>query len=121
MTQDQFAEWLTRQLRRREWSGADLSRRMGSGNSTVTMWLNGYRMPSPASAERLADVLGIDLDVVLAQAGHRPLEPDIDPESPEAVLLPLIRRINWTTDPRRLESVERDLRWFIDLDQREKQ
>lgn len=65
-------EWLKGQLRRREWTQADLARRMAVSTGTISRWARGERIPTPESCDRLADVLGVDLDTVLGVAGHRP-------------------------------------------------
>lgn len=120
MAEDRIGDWLNRQLARREWSRADFARQLRVGSGTVSKWFNGHS-PSSAYSRRIAEVLGVDPRLVLILAGHLPDEVDVDLNSAEAKLIPLIRRVDWNADPRRLESVERDLRWFIELDQREKQ
>lgn len=64
--------WLRRQLQRREMRQADLARRVGTSPGTVSSWVNGQRVPDPASCDRIADALGVDVDEVLMLAGHRP-------------------------------------------------
>lgn len=66
-----FGEWLGMELKRREMSQAELSRKLETSQSTVNNWVLGNRIPQPESCDRLSDVLNIPLDVVLAKAGHR--------------------------------------------------
>lgn len=66
-----FAQWLQRQIERREWDQARLARETRSSSGAVSMWLTGQRVPSPKSIERIADALDFDPDYVLALAGHR--------------------------------------------------
>lgn len=120
MPENAFASWLKRQLLRREWTQADLARRLNVSTGTVANWATGSRLPSTASVDRIADVLGIDIDDVLVAAGHRPPTFDIDPDSPEAQLIPLIRQIDWESRPGRLEEVEAELRFMIDIDRKRK-
>ncbi len=115
-----IAHWLQRQLARREWSAADLSRQLGVGNSTVAMWLRRERVPNPQSVDRIADVLGADVDYLLTLAGHRPAAVEIDPDSATARLMPLIEQIDWESRPGRLEEMEAELRFMIEMDRKRK-
>jgi transcriptional regulator with XRE-family HTH domain len=90
LTDPDIATWLRHQLARREWSGADLARRLNVSTGRVSEWTSGKRRPNPQTCIRLADVLGADPDTVLAIAGHRiALEPL---EDPKEELIALIRR-----------------------------
>jgi transcriptional regulator with XRE-family HTH domain len=85
---ESFHAWLRRQLQRRDWSQADLARRMNAATGAVSNWVRGERIPNPQSCERLADVLGEDPDFVLTLAGHRPPDPsDDDPRIGQLVTL----------------------------------
>lgn len=71
-----FRAWLLDELDRRRWRPMDLARLMQPDNpqsmaSSISKWSRGIRQPDPASLERLAYVLGADLDYVLALGGHR--------------------------------------------------
>lgn len=68
---NRFGKWLGRQLELRELSQSAFARRMETGNSTVSNWILGYRVPTPASCDRISDILNIPLDQVLTEAGHR--------------------------------------------------
>lgn len=116
MNEPSFGKWLVRQLQRREWTGADFARRLGTGNSTVTMWLGGTRTPSSSSSERIADALGVDRDVVLALAGHRPLDEEVDPDSPAGRIHSLVDRINWTDE--KVIAIEGLLQMYLDADRK---
>lgn len=116
-----FGAWLDRQLRLRNMNQTEFAERLGVSPSTVSRWVKG-RVPEAVLLERVADVLVVDYDLVATQAGVRPAGIDsVDPDSPEAVLLAVIRRIDWKRDPRRLKAIERQLRWLIEEDQEEKQ
>ena len=74
-----YSAWMLEEMRRREWRQADFARAAGVDVSMVSRWLQGRR-PDPASLERVASALGVDLDGVLTLAGHRPRSPrDDDP------------------------------------------
>jgi transcriptional regulator with XRE-family HTH domain len=82
--------WLRRQLARRDWTAADLARRLDVPSARVSEWLNGKRRPNPQTCLRLADALGADPDTVLAIAGHRIAPGPL--EDPKEELIALIRR-----------------------------
>ena len=89
-------EWLREEMRRREWRQADFARAAGIDVSMVSRWLRGRR-PDPASLERVATALGMDLDALLTLAGHRPRTPrDDDPRV--AALVAKIRQVQWTPE-----------------------
>ena len=91
-----YREWLQEELRRREWRQADFAREVGIDVSMVSRWLNGRR-PDPASLERVAVALGVDLDALLTLAGHRPQSPrDDDPWV--AALVAKVRQVQWTAE-----------------------
>jgi len=84
------------EMRRREWRQADFARVTGVDVSMVSRWLQGRR-PDPASLERVASALGVDLDALLTLAGHRPRSPrDDDPWV--ASLVAKVRQVTWTPE-----------------------
>ena len=116
LNEPSFGKWLGRQLVRRHWSGADLSRQLGTGTSTVSMWLRDVRTPSPASSERIADALGVDRDVVLALTGHRTLDEEVDPDSPAGRIHSLVDRIEWTDE--KVIAIEGLLQMYLEADRK---
>lgn len=88
------------------------------GKGVVGYWTRGERVPSPASADRLADVLGVDRDLVLALAGHRSPTEALDPDSDEARLIAMIRAIKW--DDERIGAIEGILSSYRDTDRRKR-
>lgn len=69
--------------------------------------------PKGAHIDAIADVLVLDYDVVATRAGYRPRElMQIDPDSPEAQLLPYIRAIQWSD--RELEMIKAQLRFLAE-------
>ncbi len=90
--------WLRQELRRRKWKQADLARRMNASTGAVSQWVNGIRVPLPESCERLADVLGADVDYVLALAGHRPTGRDDEADPERAALIASLLRAELTPE-----------------------
>ncbi len=77
-------------------SKSDFARAINRSPARVSEWVNGKRIPDPASCDIIADALNIDLDVVLFQAGHRP---SIEAKPPDERLLlvrGLVDRIDWS-------------------------
>jgi hypothetical protein len=63
-------------------------------------------------ADRIADVMALDVDVVLTKAGHRPEDPEIDPDSNLAEILGLVKAIDWERNEdltRHMATTLRDL------------
>lgn len=85
---NEFGRWLRQQMVTYPMSQADLARRAGVSAGMLSGWINGRRVPSPESCDRLADALGLDLDDMLSRAGHRPRLPiDGTPEAREVLTL----------------------------------
>lgn len=79
---------------------------------TISRWLRG-RKPEAELLERLADVLVVDYDYLATMVGYRPRELlQLDPDSPEAQLLPYIRAIDWTD--RDLKMIKRQLEFLAE-------
>ena len=68
---------------------------MGPSNTAgaVSQWVNGSRIPDPKSVDRIADVLGVDLDTVLTLAGHRQHMGEPDPDDRPAAIAARLRRL----------------------------
>lgn len=107
-----FATWLRRQLARRDWTQADFARRLNVGTDLVSRWATGKRTPDPKSCDLIADALGVDLDIVLWQAGHRPQTQPIDPSDPRIDIHGLVDRVNWS--PGNVKLITRVLRTMIE-------
>lgn len=95
MRGDAFVAWMRRELQRREWTQADLSRKLNVPSGSVSRWMHGQR-PQPYYCDLLADVFGADVDEVLTLAGHRPALLNDDPEL--AGLISLLRRVERTPE-----------------------
>ncbi len=91
-----YSAWMRDEMRRRAWRQADFARAVEIDVSMVSRWLQGRR-PDPASLERVAGALGVDLDALLTLAGHRPRTPrDDDPRV--ATLVAKVRQVTWTPE-----------------------
>ena len=113
-TGSDIAAWIGRQLERRDWSAADLSRRTGIGSGRISEWMTGKRRPSPASCLRLADVFNVDPDDVLALAGHREASFPLQADEPRTRIVNLVRRVRLTPD--RVAGLEATLVAWIEFD-----
>jgi transcriptional regulator with XRE-family HTH domain len=90
-----FPGWLRQELTRREWRQADFARATGVDVSMISRWLHGRR-PDPASLERVAQTLGLDLDGLLSMAGYRQQPRNDDPRI--ATLVAKVRQVEWTPE-----------------------
>lgn len=89
-----FGGWLRHELARRHMRQADLARRMQASTGAVSDWVNDRTLPSPASVDRIADVLMVDVDEALAIAGHRPVRYRDDLEQFRAELEPYLVKLD---------------------------
>ena len=105
------------QLRRRGWNAAELARRLQVPSGTISRWMTGERQPSSRSCDLLADVLGVDLDLVLTLAGHRP-DRDRRPDDQRAAIIALLERITLTPD--RAAGLQGTLTSWLELDREER-
>lgn len=115
---EKFPIWLQRQLDRREWRAAELARRLDISPGVVSHWLNGQRLPSPASCDRIADVFGLPVDDVLTLAGHRPATEPIKPDDPRTEFIGLVKRVRWT--PERVAMMRSILTGMVEYDRKER-
>ena len=115
-----FGSWLQSMILSRGMNQAEFAEKVDASPTTVSRWING-RVPAGKYLQRIADVLLLDYDLVATKAGYRPttLDRHRDPESPEAQLMPLIQRIDWTDD--RLSSAMALLRSFVEASRRDTQ
>lgn len=72
-----FRVWLEGELTARDWRPIDLARRLNpeapaNVASSISKWMSGKRQPDTVSCAAIADVLGVDLDMVLSLAEHKP-------------------------------------------------
>ena len=112
---DSLSGWLRRQIDRREWSQADFARRLGLSNSVVSRWFTGTRVPSSAYCDLIADALGVDVDLVLTLAGHRPAPLDYDPDDWASDIIGRAKRVDWRK-PGRFATIDTLLRLYLTED-----
>lgn len=110
-----FATWFRQQLQRREMTQTEFARKANLGTSTVSFWANGRRTPDPVSCDIISDILRIDLDTVLAAAGHRPAIDPLPPGDFRREVAALADRVTWTPD--RKAYIRSLLQSMIDLDE----
>jgi transcriptional regulator with XRE-family HTH domain len=107
-----FPGWLVDQLRQRGWRAVELARRLGVPSGTVSRWLSGERTPTARSCDRLAEILGVDADLVLTTAGHRPASRPIPPSDSRDRIITLIERLDMS--PAQAAGLEAMLRAWLD-------
>ncbi|MDQ2654612.1 MAG: helix-turn-helix transcriptional regulator [Chloroflexota bacterium] len=90
-----FPAWMHQELTQRGWRQADFARATGVDVSMISRWMHGRR-PDPASLERVAETLGLDLDGLLAMAGYRQRPRNDDPRV--ATLVAKVRQVEWTPE-----------------------
>jgi transcriptional regulator with XRE-family HTH domain len=79
-----FPRWLQDRLKERGWQAVDLAEAMQIQTSLISRWMAGTQRPSAQSARRIAEVMQLDEDEVLTEAGHRqPKATDDDPRRAE--------------------------------------
>ncbi len=105
-----IGDWIRHELAHRDWTAADLARRLGVSSGRISEWSSGRYTPSPASCLRLAEVFAADPDQVLALAGHRAAAPS--PEDAKARLIALIQRVEMT--PTQIAGLEAMLTAWAD-------
>ena len=105
-----IGDWIRQELAHRDWTAADLARRLGVSSGRISEWSSGRYTPSPASCLRLAEVFAADPDRVLALAGHRAAPPA--PEDAKARLIALIQRIDMS--PTQITGLEAMLTAWAD-------
>jgi hypothetical protein len=85
------------------------------------MWLRGERKPKAHNVIKLAAVLGVDEDVAMIASGNKSPDPYLDPNSATARLSPLIEQVDWESRPGRLDEMEAELRFMVDVDRKKRQ
>ena len=65
-----FADNLKRLREKKGLSSSDLAAQMYVSRSTVSRWENGSRLPDAAMLSRLSEILGVDVDTLLAAAAQ---------------------------------------------------
>ena len=116
---EELGAWIRRQLARRQWSAAQLSRQTGVSPGPISEWISGKRRPNPESCLRLADAFNVDPDFVLALAGHRIPEEPLPPDDTRTRIIALVKRVNMSAD--RAGALEAVLTAWIEFDRAQTQ
>lgn len=61
-----LASQIQRQIKRRGWTYVDFARELGQAPCNVSRWCTGRVRPNLASLQRIAEVLGVRVDTLLA-------------------------------------------------------
>jgi len=119
MVSTEFGRWFKQQLRLRNWTQADFSHEFRFSAAGVSRWITGERVPAPDSCERIAEAFGVDIDLVLTQAGHRPEIAPIDPDDPAVGIIGLVKRVEWNDE--RLAGIRAALIVYQDIDRKRRE
>ncbi len=95
----------------------EFAKAAGVGNSTVSRWING-RLPEAQYCDRIADVLHLDVDDVLARAGYRPGAQRSPAEETRAALVAMMQTVN-LDNPERVAHLRRTLETYLSFDRGE--
>ena len=72
-----FADNLKRLREKKGLTSSDLAAQMYVSRSTVSRWENGSRLPDAAMLSRLSEILGVDVDTLLAAAAQSDEHPNV--------------------------------------------
>jgi len=86
----EFGQWLMPRLRSRNLNREQFAKLCGVGSSVVAKWLFANR-PSAGSCELIANALGIDVGIVLAEAGYPVGRTNLDMDELRSEALALIQ------------------------------
>ena len=75
-----FTEWLTEEMKRRDWRNSDLAQAAGISDAQISRVISGVRQPGPDFCTALARGFGIDPVFVFRQAGILPEARDPEDE-----------------------------------------
>jgi transcriptional regulator with XRE-family HTH domain len=73
-----FSEWLSTELKNREWSNADLARYAKISRGSITNLLTGTRSPGPDILDAIAKAFRLPTEDVYRVAGLLPVKPNAD-------------------------------------------
>ncbi len=83
MTRIDFPKWLREELSRQQMIPAELSRRSGITEGTISRILSGARRPKIETVKEIARALMLDENYVLGAAGFISPAPEINPQHAE--------------------------------------
>lgn len=82
-----FADWLQKELDKRNWKQADLAKRASLGTGTVSRIMNKERAPGAEACLGIAEALRLPPEIVFRKAGLLPERGDPSPAVTEIVYL----------------------------------
>ena len=119
LVSSEFGLWFKRQLRLRRWTQADFAHEFRFSAAGVSRWITGERIPTPESCERIAEAFGVEIDLVLTQARHRPAVEPIDPDDPVVGIIGLVKRVEWNDE--RLAGMRAALTVYQEIDRKKRE
>lgn len=78
----EFSEWLQKELERRGWNQAELSRRSGVSEAQITRIITTERGPGPDAAKAFAHALHYPEEFIFRKAGLLSEKPEDEPMAP---------------------------------------
>lgn len=91
-----FGRWLKRQIDGLGLNQAEFARAHDIHPAVLSQWITGARTPNAETAGRLARVLSLDVEVVLAALGYLKDAPDETPARARA--RGIFNRVEWTDE-----------------------
>lgn len=107
-----FSDWLSKELKKREWNQSDLARRAGVTRGGISNLLNNVRNPGPEILEGIAKALDYPPTVVFRKAGLLPKEEEYNPTNEE--LLHLYNQL----DENEQEEIRKWIRFKVEENKR---
>jgi len=96
-----FADWLVEEMRRRDWSQANLAKKTGISRGGISNLINRVRQPSPKTCRAISHAFDMPVDLVLQKAGILPTGNNSD----EDPLIRMITHLSSQLDPEDREEI----------------
>lgn len=90
----EFSEWLVNEMRKRDWSQAELARKSGLTRGGISNLINRVRKPNADTCNALARALGYPPDYVMRQAGLLPRKEATDSDPRLKIIVHLVGQLD---------------------------
>lgn len=115
LTKQEFGKRLYNLMLRKGWHQSELARQCGLPRDSISVYVRGKSLPTPASLALLADALGVKPDELLPNhtesaidADNPAMEMKVSPNAPHAAWLRINRLVSIRTALKIMEMVEHD-------------
>jgi transcriptional regulator with XRE-family HTH domain len=109
-----FPEWLQSELKKRQWSQADLAHAAGISRAVVNKLLNRKTYPQPETLQAIARAFKIPVETVYRAAGLLPKETEAETFEAE-----IVHKLKLIKSPERRQTALRLLKALIDEEENE--